>query len=89
MSDNEVLPVGGQVDVEVHQVVGKEPEDAAKEGQVEHAGEDGALKLEHDDGEGVQLAGIDTVKLVDGEVGPGEEAGGQDKLCSVLIGSHR
>ena len=58
VSDNKVLPVGGKVDVEVHQVVGEESEHAAKEGQVEHVGEDGALQLEHGDWEGVQASAL-------------------------------
>ena len=79
MSDNVVLPVCGQVDVEIHEVVGQQSEKAAQQGKVEQSGQDGVLEPEHGEGEGVQVVGVDSVQLVDGLLRPGQEAGGVDE----------
>ena len=79
VSDNVVLPVCGQVDVEIHEVVGQESEEAAQQGKVEESGQDGVLEPEHGEGEGVQVVGVHSVQLVDGLLRPGQEAGGVDE----------
>ena len=63
MLDNVVLPVGGQVDVEIHQVVGKEPHQYTEQGNVEEHGQDWVLEFVHGDWEWVQVLSVDRIKL--------------------------